>query len=70
MNKNWKFITAATAQAVDWWWVQCSERRVVLRSEQRFSSFPACMLDASSHGFLPSACFEILKDRRRAPRAA
>ena len=66
----WKFISEPGGEPVHWWWVQCEDRKVVVHSARRFDTFPKCMMDASSHGFMASQSFEVLKDRRKLPRLA
>jgi hypothetical protein len=67
---SWKFITTAGDDPAVWCWVQCAERRVLQRTPFVFPAFIECVADARKHGFDMSQPFDVLKDRRKAPRLA
>lgn len=68
MLQNWKFIENP-AQARAWSWVLCKRGCGILRSAQDFETFAACMLDAQRRGFGLADPFDVIRERRRQPRA-
>jgi hypothetical protein len=67
---TWKFITTTEKDSVAWCWVHCVEQRVLERTAFAFPAFPDCVANARSHGFDISHHFDVLRDRRKAPRLA
>ena len=70
MTHTWKFITTTGSESTAWCWVHSVEHRVLERTPFAFAAFPDCVADARMHGFDISHRFDVLKDRRRAPRLA
>ena len=68
MLHNWKFIENP-AQAHAWSWVLCERGCGVLRSARDFATFAACMIDARLRGFGAADSFDVIRERRRQPRA-
>jgi hypothetical protein len=70
VSHTWKFITTTSEEQTVWCWVHCVEQCVLERTAFAFPAFPDCVADARNHGFDVSQRFDVLKDRRKAPRLA